>query len=88
MVGIRENLNLIFKSVFKIKKGQDFLLITDNYARPMFVGQIVMELASSFGTNAIWAVMEPRTHAGHEPPKPIANAMKVEKKGRYALRVR
>ena len=76
MDAIRENLNLIFKKIVKIKKGQNFLLITDNYARPQFIGQMVMELACSFGTHAIWIVMEPRTHEGHEPPKMIAHAMK------------
>ena len=73
---IRDNLKLIFKKFVKIKAGQKFLLITDNYARPKYLGQIVMELAISLGANPMWIVMEPRTHVGHEPPKVVANAMK------------
>jgi leucyl aminopeptidase (aminopeptidase T) len=76
MDAIRKNLNLFFKRIAKIKAGQNVLLITDNYSRPKFIGQMVMELAISFGANPIWVVMEPRTHVGHEPPKIIADAMK------------
>ncbi len=75
MDAMRENLNLFLKTIAKLKAGQDVLLITDNYSRPKSIGQMVMELAISFGANPIWVVMEPRTHVGHEPPKIIADAI-------------
>lgn len=76
MDGIRDNLKLIFRKFVKVKAGQKFLLVTDNYARPKYLGQIVMELAISLGANPMWIVMEPRTHVGHEPPKAVTDAMK------------
>jgi leucyl aminopeptidase (aminopeptidase T) len=76
MDAMRANLSLFLSRIAKLKAGQDVLLITDNYARPKSIGQMVMELAISFGANPIWVVMEPRTHVGHEPPKIIADAMK------------
>ncbi len=76
MIHIMENLNVFTEKVMGIKSGKNLLIIADNYARPKFIGQMVMELAKALGSQAILAVMEPRKHSGDEPPKPIADAMK------------
>jgi len=76
MTDIKKNLLFFFKKIVRIKRGQNLLIITDNYARPKFIGELAMELSNELGVHPIMVVMEPRAHAGDEPPKFIANAMK------------
>jgi aminopeptidase len=76
MKSIRGNLTFLIRKLVKVKRGQNFLIIVDNYARSRYFGQIVDELLNSFGARTTFVVMEPRTHAGHEPPKFVATAMK------------
>jgi leucyl aminopeptidase (aminopeptidase T) len=76
ITGIRDNISFLIRKLVKVKAGQTFLVIVDNYARPKFIGQIVDELLASFGARTTFVVMEGRTHAGHEPPAFIAAGMK------------
>lgn len=76
MIDIIENLKFYCEKIVQIKPGQHFLVIADNYARAILVGQIIMDLAASLGAEATLVVMEARRHSGHEPPKSIAKAMK------------
>jgi 2,5-dihydroxypyridine 5,6-dioxygenase len=68
---------LIVKTCIGVRPGQQVLILTDDYARSLKISQQVAELCSLEGAEPMIAIMEPRTHYGHEPPKPIAEAMQL-----------
>lgn len=70
-------LELIVKTCMGVKPGQHVLLVTDDYARSIKISQQVAELCDLEGAEAVIAIMEPRTHYGHEPPRLIAEAMQL-----------
>ncbi|MFC1989412.1 aminopeptidase [Chloroflexota bacterium] len=74
---IRENLRLILDKMIKIKPGQSLLIVAEPLARAKSMAYTFTEMASSMGVDTVIALMEPRTHTGHEPPPSIAAAMKA-----------
>ncbi len=76
MIDMTRNLEFYLDKIMKIGSGQRLLIIADTYARPVAIGQAMMNLASSHSIETTLAIMEPRVHRAQEPPKPIAQAMK------------
>jgi leucyl aminopeptidase (aminopeptidase T) len=70
-------MELIVKTCMGVKPGQQILIVTDDYARSIKISQQVAELCSLEGAEPIITIIEPRTHYGHEPPKPVAEAMQL-----------
>ena len=60
----------------RVKPGESFLIIADSYAIPTRFAQNVFDAANAIGVDTALALMTPRRIAGHEPPAPIAAAMK------------
>ncbi len=77
MFGRMKVLELIVKICMEVKPGQQVLIITDDYARSIKISQQVAELCDLEGAEPVIAIMEPRTHYGHEPPRAITEAMQV-----------
>ena len=77
MFGRMKCIELIVKTCIGVKPGQQVLIVADDYARSVKIGQQFAELCSLEGAEPIVTIMEPRTHYGHEPPRPIAEAMKL-----------
>jgi len=73
-------INLMIEKVIDVKQGEDFLVVSDDYARSKFIAESALEAAASRGANTSWAVMTPLTHIAQEPPRPIAAAMKATDK--------
>jgi len=72
-----KGLELVVKTCMGVKPGQNILIVTDDYARSIKIGQQVAELCDLEGAEPVIAIMEPRTHYGHEPPRAIAEAMQT-----------
>ena len=70
-----KGLELVVKVCMGVKPGQQVLIVTDDYARSIKISQQVAELCGLEGAEPVIAIMEPRTHYGHEPPRSIAEAM-------------
>ncbi len=77
MIEYIDNVRRILEHVVKIKPGQNLLVITDTYARPMAIARAVTEVANSMGVQAVLTMMEPLTHVGQEPPRCVSAAMKA-----------
>jgi len=78
MTDIRtENLKMCIEKIFRVKTGQELLVIADDYVRPMALARDVVDLAKSMGIEAVLAVMKTRLHHMVEPPRTVAAAMKV-----------
>ncbi len=58
-----------------VRKGDEVLLLTDTDVEPL-VYQSLAAAAYEVGAEAIISIITPRAMHGHEPPKPIAEAMK------------
>ena len=71
------NVDLIVKNCMKVKPNQHVLVIADDAAGSVVVGRQMAEACDSEGAEVVMAIMEPRSYGGQEPPKSIAEAMKV-----------
>jgi len=72
-----ENLKLCLEKICRVKPGQNLLVISDDYARPISLAYDITDLANSMGIETVLTMMKGRTHAGDEPPPTIAAAMKA-----------
>jgi len=70
-------LELIVKDCMKVTLSQHILIVTDDYARSIKISQQVAELCDSAGAEPAIAIIQSRTHHGHEPPRSIAEAMQA-----------
>ena len=67
----------IVKDCMNVRRGQHVLIVTDDCARSIKISQQVAETCGQEGAEVVMAIMEPRTHHGHEPPPSIAEAMQA-----------
>ncbi|MFC1982532.1 aminopeptidase [Chloroflexota bacterium] len=77
MIDIRDNMRLMLEGIMKVKSGQNLVIVSDTYARSKSIANIIAEIANSIGVQTVLTIMEPRTHAGHEPPPTVSIAMRV-----------
>jgi len=76
MLELIKGAKLMVETCAQIQPGESVLVLVDDEAWPMRMGQVIMDVASSVGAEAVLAVMKPRQVHGHEPPKSVAVAMK------------
>ena len=67
----------IVKNCVGAGRGQHVLIVTDDYARSLRISSQVAEACGEEGAEVVMAIMQPRTHHGHEPPPAIAAAMQA-----------
>lgn len=70
-------IDLIVKTCVKVKPDQQVLIVVDDYARSIKIGQQVAEVCHSEGAEVVMVIMEPRKHIGQEPPDSITEAIQV-----------
>ncbi len=79
LVEIREELlkaaEIALTKCLRVKAGEVVLVVTDEPTRA--IGLHIWLKARELGTEAIYMEMAPRSIHGEEPPKPVAEAMKV-----------
>ncbi len=67
----------IVKTCVKVRPGQNVLIISDDCARSILIGQQLAEVCDSEGAEVVMTIMAPRRYTGQEPPGSIAAAMLV-----------
>ncbi|MFC2059603.1 aminopeptidase [Chloroflexota bacterium] len=72
MKGIRS----IFEACMAVKPGEQWLVLADDDGRSMWIGQLVMNVISSMGSEAVLVIITPREIAEQEPPASVAAAMR------------
>lgn len=70
-------IDLIVKDCLNAEHGQHVLIVTDDCARSLKISRQVAEAYGQEGAEVVMAIMEPRTHHGHEPPPSISEAMQA-----------
>ncbi len=66
----------IAESCIRVKEHDEVLVIAENYARPRRFGRAFYEALNRLGTRATLMSMPRRWSESHEPPPPVATAMK------------
>ena len=71
------NIDLIVKTCIEVKPHQQVLIVADDGARSIRIGQQVAEVCDAEGAEVVMSIMTPRAYNGQEPPGSIAAAMQV-----------
>ncbi len=71
------NIRLILEKCCRIKPGTNFLVVADDYVRPMALAHDVADVANTMGADAVLAVFKSRMYIGEEPPRTVAAALKA-----------
>ncbi|MFC2003102.1 aminopeptidase [Chloroflexota bacterium] len=72
MKGIRS----ILEACTAVKPKENVLVVADNDGGSMWIGQLVVNVVTEMGAEAVLAVINPRDIRGQEPPASVAVAMK------------
>ena len=68
-----KNIDLIVKTCMEVKPNQQVLIVADDGAHSLRIGQQVAEVCDSEGAEVVMSIMAPRAYNGQEPPiKPAA----------------
>ena len=70
-------IDLIVKTCMQVKPNQHVLVIADDGARSVQVGQQVAEACTAEGAEVVMTIMVPRKYNGQEPPRSVAEAMQA-----------
>lgn len=76
MFELMNSVRSILEICAAVKQGERWLVIADNEGGPMWLGQLVMNVVSSMGAEAVLTIIRPREFSGEEPPASVATAMK------------
>lgn len=76
MFEIMKGIRSILEVCETVKPGEDVLVIADNEGKSMWLGQLVMNVASSMGAEATLTIINPPEMRAQEPPASVAAAMK------------
>jgi leucyl aminopeptidase (aminopeptidase T) len=76
MFELINGLRSIVENCMHVKPGESVLVVTDNGAEAMWIGQLTANVISSLGAEAIQTIIIPGDIADVEPPAAVAAAMK------------
>ena len=66
----------IVETCMRVRPKERIMVIADNEAGPMWVGQLAMNIIGSMGAEVVLTVINPRDILDPEPPAAVAAAMK------------
>jgi leucyl aminopeptidase (aminopeptidase T) len=76
MLELLKGARFLVGTCVRVKAGEKVLVVVDDEAFPVRMGQVVMDVVDSVGAEAVLAIMKPREGAASEPPHAIAIAMR------------
>jgi leucyl aminopeptidase (aminopeptidase T) len=69
------NFKIVAEHCMKVKPGQQVLIVADETARPILLGQVLRDVINSMGAEATMMIIKLRETGGQEPAKAVAAAM-------------
>lgn len=76
MFELIDGIQSLVENCMKIRPKERVLIIADNEAGPMWIGQLAMNVINKKGGEAILTIITPRKLTDEEPPVAVASAMK------------